>query len=59
MIAHWRDCVRYSDPAEARKRKCSASCYYNLKLYFQKYNPNMKRYDGKPSRPFNFGGKTG
>jgi hypothetical protein len=43
--------------AVARKKKCNASCYYNLKKYFAKYNPNMKRYDGKPYAPFNYGGK--
>ena len=41
----------------ARKKRCNASCYYNMRLYFAAYSPNMKRYNGKPYEPFNYGGQ--
>jgi hypothetical protein len=43
--------------AVARKKKCNSSCYYNLRKWINRFNPNMKRYDGRPFTPFNFGGQ--
>jgi hypothetical protein len=43
--------------AVARRKKCDATCYYNMRLYFAAYDNNMKRYNGKPYEPFNYAGQ--
>ena len=43
--------------AVARKKKCDATCYYNMRLYFAAYSSSMKRYNGKPYEPFNYAGQ--
>jgi hypothetical protein len=54
LLPCWRG---LSPTAVARKKKCDATCYYNMRLYFAAYNSQMTRYNGKPYEPFNYAGQ--